>query len=67
MAEEFHIDVVVDKLFDAFTFMSHDNTRHTVQLTYFVTMKDEQQEIQLHPDDHSDYQRIREDEVEKLL
>ena len=67
MAEEFHIDVIIGKLFDAFTHVGYNNTRHTVQLTYFVTMKNEQQEIQLNPDDHSEYQRIHEDEVEKFL
>ena len=67
MAEEFHIDVVVDKVFDAFTHVGYNNTRHTVQLTYLVTMKDEQQEIKLNLDDHSDYQRIHEDDVGKFL
>lgn len=65
--EEFHIDAIIGEPFYAFTYTGYNNTRHTVQLVYFATMKGEHQEIQLNEHDHSEYRWISEDEVQEVF
>ncbi len=61
--EEFGIKVVIWKPFYAFTYTRGDNTVHSVEVNYFVTLADENQNIELKPEEHSEYSWISSSEV----
>lgn len=64
LEEEFHIHIVVGEPFFAFTYLSDNNTIHTVEIDYFATLKDPAQEIRSNPQDHSEWRWIAEDEID---
>lgn len=61
--EEFGIEIVVGDPFHAFTYTWNNNTKHAVEVIYFATMSDPNQEIQLDPTDHSEFNWITKSEV----
>lgn len=65
--EELEIDVVVEEPFHAFTYLSNNDSIHTVEVDYFAKLADKNQVITLHPEDHSEYQWIIEDEVDNYF
>lgn len=62
--EEFHIDIIVEAPFYAFTYVFDNNTTHTVEVDYFARMTDPTQEIKLNQEDHSEYKWITQEEVD---
>src|SRR3989338_5335551 len=65
--EEFHIDIIVQNVFHAFTYVSGNGAVHTIEVDYFAVMKDPAQEIQLNPHDHSEYAWVTKEEVDKYF
>jgi 8-oxo-dGTP diphosphatase len=63
LLEEFHIEIVIGEPFFAFTYLSENNTVHTVEVDFFAEMKDPAQEIRLNVEDHSEYKWISKEEV----
>lgn len=63
--EEFNIDIIIQDVFHAFTYVNKDV--HTVEVDYFAVMKDSSQPIQLKPQDHSEYAWITNNEVHKYF
>ncbi len=64
LLEEFHIDIVIGNPFYVFTYLSDNNTIHTVEIDYFATMKNPSQEIRSNPEDHSEWRWITKDEID---
>lgn len=65
LMEELQIDVEIEMPFYVFTYMTNGNTKHNVEIDYFAHLKDENQEVKINPNDHSEYKWISEDEVAK--
>lgn len=67
--EEFGVAITVSDPFYVFTYTREKDgvALHVIEVIYFVTIKDEQQTIQLNPEDHSEYKWINEAEVDSLL
>ncbi|NMC36118.1 NUDIX hydrolase [Candidatus Beckwithbacteria bacterium] len=55
LKEEFEIDVIVEEPFYTFTYLSEQNSIHTVEVVFFARLKNPEQKITLHPEDHSKY------------
>jgi ADP-ribose pyrophosphatase YjhB (NUDIX family) len=67
MKEEFGIDVIIEKPFYVFTYTNQDNTKHTVEIVYFVKLQQLDQKIILNEDDHSEYRWITKKEITKYF
>lgn len=61
--EEFDMDITVNDPFYAFTYTWKDDTLHTIEVVYFATLADPNQEINLNPTDHSEYAWITADDI----
>ena len=61
--EEFNVDIHVGEPFYAFTYISNGNTKHTIEVVYFAKMVDQNQNIKLCLDDHSESNWISQTEV----
>ena len=59
--EELHIDILVEDIFYAFTYI--DGYEHIVEVDYFARIVDEAQKIVLNPEDHSEYKWISKKKV----
>lgn len=64
--EEFGMNVEVDDVFGAFTYVNEIKGSHSVELIYFATFTDPIENITLHPDDHSEYVWCGEDEMDRI-
>ena len=62
--EEFEIEVVIEKPFHAFTYLSEDSSIHTVEIDFFARFKDSNPQIVLHPHDHSEFVWINNDQID---
>lgn len=67
--EEFHVSVKVDMPFYAFTYTREKDGEmlHVVEIIYFTTLADNNQTIQLNPEDHSEYKWLSTDEVDNFM
>ena len=65
--EEFNINVVIGDPFYVFTYTNNENTKHTVEIVYFVKLKDKNQKISLNPLDHSEYKWVNSNELQIYL
>ena len=65
--EEIGIEIIVGDPFYAFTYVSNNDTKHSVEIVFFATISDPEQKITLNPQDHSEYRWLTEDDARKLL
>lgn len=63
MKEEFNVDIHVHEPFYAFTYISEDNTKHTIEVIYFATLLDQGKDPELNPKDHSEFHWITREEI----
>lgn len=61
--EEFNLEINIGEPFYVFTYTSHNDTQHTIEVDYFATLLNPGQEIKLNPEDHSEYHWISEVEI----
>lgn len=61
--EELGFDVVAGDPFHAFTYTRDNETVHSIEVDYFVTLADPNQSIELNPEDHSEYRWISSEEI----
>lgn len=61
--EEFGFDVIIGEPFHAFTYTRDAGTVHSIEVDYFVTLADLNQEIKLNPEEHSQFHWISQEEV----
>lgn len=66
LEEEFGIQVKTGYPFFAFTYMNEVKQTHSVEIVYFVQLKNPEQKISLNPDDHSEYKWLNETQAKKL-
>jgi 8-oxo-dGTP pyrophosphatase MutT (NUDIX family) len=64
--EEFEKDIAVGDPFAAFTYINEVKGSHSIEVVYFAQFVDGIENIVLHPDDHSEYRWIAEDELNEL-
>ncbi len=62
--EEFGLEIIVGNAFYAFTYMNGDN--HVVEVDYFAELADPNVQIQLNPEDHSEYRWIAQNELDEV-
>lgn len=65
--EELHIKIKVGQPFFAFTYLSENDTKYSVEIDYFAKMQNPDDEIIINPEDHSEYKWISEDEIDTYL
>jgi 8-oxo-dGTP diphosphatase len=65
--EELGVEVLVEKPFYAFTYISNQGFTHTVEVDYFCKLADNKQIICLKPEDHSDFKWITKSEVDNYF
>jgi len=65
--EELKIDIIIENPYHAFTYISENGNKHSIEIDYFARMKNPNQEITLNPEDHSDYRWIDADEVDEYF
>ncbi len=61
--EEFGIEVIIGEPYYVFTYTRDNNTVHSVEIDYFVTLDDLNQNIELNPECHSEYRWITQSEI----
>jgi 8-oxo-dGTP pyrophosphatase MutT (NUDIX family) len=65
--EENGMEVSMGDPFYVFTYTNHIKGSHSIEVIYFATFKDSLDKIQIHPEDHSGFEWIGEDEIEKVI
>ena len=61
--EEFNVDLVVDKPFYVFTYMNEVKQTHSIEVIYLARFASGIADIQLNPEDHSEYGWFTREEV----
>jgi 8-oxo-dGTP diphosphatase len=65
--EEFGMTISVGDPFASFTYTNPIKGSHSIEVIYFAEFTDPLKNIQLHPDDHSEYQWIAETEIDQIV
>lgn len=65
--EEFGMNITVGEPFAAFTYLNDVKKSHSVEIIYFAQFTDPIENIQLAPEDHSEYVWIAADEIDKVF
>jgi ADP-ribose pyrophosphatase YjhB (NUDIX family) len=65
--EELGMEIDVEDLFDAATYMNEIKRSHSVQITYLAKFPGDINKIALNPQDHSGYCWITENEIDKIM
>ena len=63
--EEFGMHVHIGEVLDAFTYLNEVKKSHSIEVIYFAQFIDPLEDIQVNPEDHSDYRWFPEDELEQ--
>ncbi len=64
--EEFGMRIKVGDPFAAFTYSNEVKGSHSVEVVYFATFDDPIANIKLHPEDHSEFKWISQDEIDSI-
>jgi len=64
--EELEVDITIGDPFYVYTYINEIKKSHTIDVVYFARLLDDKQEIVIHPDDHSEYLWISEEEIFKV-
>lgn len=65
--EEFDMEINVGDPFACFTYTNDVKGSHSIEVIYFAVFANPIEQITLHPDDHSRFDWIAEDELEKIM
>lgn len=65
--EELHIEINLGEIFNAFTYLSYNNTAHSVEIDYIATMKNPNDQILLNIEDHTEYKWVTQTEAQEIL
>jgi 8-oxo-dGTP diphosphatase len=65
--EELGIEIIVENPYHAFTYLSKNGQKHSVEIDYLSRLADLDQKIKLNPEDHSDYRWIGENEINQFF
>lgn len=61
--EELEVEISLGIPFHTFTYVTHDQSSHIIEIDYFATLKDEHQKPTIHLDDHTEMRWISEEEL----
>lgn len=64
LREEFDIEIVIGDPYHAFTYLTNDGTRQSVEIDYLAQLADPTQEVKPKPEEHSEVRWITEHEVD---
>ena len=64
--EEFGMDINVGDPYHVFTYDNRVKGSHSVEIIYFATFTNPIDQIKLHPDDHSEYKWLSEEELPQI-
>lgn len=67
LVEEFGKTIVVGDPFAAFTYENKVKASHSIEVVYFAQFEDGIENIAVHPEDHSGYEWMGADELDKML
>lgn len=67
LVEEFGKKIVVGDPFAAFTYENKVKASHSIEVVYFAQFEDGIEDIEVHPEDHSGYEWMSADELDKML
>jgi len=65
--EEFGMRAAIGDPFAAFTYLNEIKGSHSVEIIYFTEFADPIKNITIHPEDHSRFEWIAEDELQKVF
>jgi len=65
--EEFGMSIKLGDPFFTFTYINEIKGSHSIEVVYFAEFEDKIDNIQIDPEDHSGYEWIADDEIEKLI
>jgi len=65
--EEFGMNVEVGDPFDAFTYSNEIKGSHSIEVIYFASFSQSNDNIKLNPEDHSEYKWVAKEELEKIM
>ena len=65
--EEFNFKIKIGEPFYVFTYVSRNDTRHSIEVVYFATMDNPDKKITLDANDHSEYRWITKEEISAIL
>ncbi|MDB5264970.1 MAG: hypothetical protein JWN64_541 [Parcubacteria group bacterium] len=65
--EENGMNVRVGDPFYVFTYTNHIKGSHSIEVIYFAQFEDPIENIQIHPSDHSEFEWLADDEIEKAI
>jgi 8-oxo-dGTP diphosphatase len=64
--EEFGMHIKVGDPFAAFTYTNEIKGSHSIEVTYFASFIDPIEQIKIHPEDHSGYVWLAEEDIESV-
>jgi 8-oxo-dGTP pyrophosphatase MutT (NUDIX family) len=65
--EENNMQVNIGDPFYVFTYTNHVKGSHSIEVIYFATFTDPIENIEIHPEDHSGFEWLSEDEISKAI
>lgn len=65
--EENGMRVRIGDPFYVFTYTNHVKGSHSIEVVYFGTFEDPIENIQIHPEDHSEFAWLSEDEIDRAI
>ena len=65
--EEFEVDIAVGEPFACFTYTNDVKGSHSIEVIYFAAFISPIEDIKIHPEDHSEFVWISEDELKKVM
>lgn len=65
--EEFSMDISVGDPFYVFTYTNQVKGSHSIEVIYFAKFISDIKNIQLHPDDHSEYRWVAANELDQII
>ena len=66
ITEEFGMRVRVGDPFAAFTYTNEIKGSHSVEVVYFAKFEDPIEQIKINPEDHSEFQWVAENEIDRI-
>ena len=66
VAEEFGMEIKIGDPFGVFTYTNPVKRSHSIEVIYFATFTSSYGNIVLHPEDHSEFLWVAEDEISKI-
>lgn len=64
--EEHEMRIRVGDPFSVFTYINEIKGSHSIEVGYFATFEDPIEKVVIHPEDHSEYRWVAEDEMERV-